>query len=171
MIVLVLGSSSTYSPHINHSGQDSLTEIIFRAPIFRSGFEARSNKKQQYKAGRYKMRTADCRLQTGYEMQTRYKMQTADWVQNAEWEFILFSWSSTFRGIHTLICAYVPYIVIGLHEEPPHKHTYTNKKDTACLITSAHPTSSQHNLFSDSHHDECTSFLNTQLRKNKIKIK
>ena len=98
------------------------------------------------------VQNADCRLQTGYEMQTRYKMQTADWVQNAEWEFILFSWSSTFRGIHTLICAYVPYIVIGLHE------------------TSAHPTSSPHNLFSNSHHDECTSFLNTQLRKNKIKF-
>ena len=151
MIVLVLGSSSTYSPHINHSGQDSLTKTIFRAPIFRSGLEARSNKKQQYKSG-------------------RYKIQTADWVQNAGWECILFSWSSTFRGIHTLICVYVPYIVIGLHEEPPHKHTHTNKNDTACLITSAHPTSSQHNLFSNSHHDECTSFLNTQLRKNKIKF-
>ena len=99
-------------------------------------------------------------------------MQTADWVQNAEWEFILFSRSSTFRGIHTLICAYVAYIAIGLHEGPPYKHTHThtNKKDTACLMTSAHPTSSPHNLFSNSHHDECTSFLNTQLRKNKNKI-
>ena len=118
------------------------------------------------------VQNADCRLQTGYQMQTRYKMQTADWVQNADWECILFSWSSTFRGIHTLICAYVPYIVIGLHEEPPHKHTHThtNKKDTACLITSAHSTSSQHNLFSNSHHDECISFPNTQLRKNKIKF-
>ena len=25
---------------------------------------------------------------------------------------------STFRGAHTLIFTYVPYIVIGLHEEP-----------------------------------------------------
>ena len=76
------------------------------------------------------VQNADCRLQTGYEMQTRYKMQTADWVQNADWECILFSWSSTFRGIHTLICAYVPYIAIGLHEEPPYKHTHTPTKRT-----------------------------------------
>ena len=79
------------------------------------------------------VQNADCRLQTGYEMQTRYKMQTADWVQNADWECILFSWSSTFRGIHTLICAYVPYIVIGLHEEPPHKHTHTHQQKGHCL--------------------------------------
>ena len=44
---------------------------------------------------------------------------------------------------------------------PPHKHTHTNKKDIVCLMTSAHPTSSPHNLFSNPHHDECTSFLNT----------
>ena len=52
---------------------------------------------------------------------------------------------------------------------PPHKHTHThtNKKDTACLMTSAHPTSSRHNLISNSHHDERTSFLITQLPKNK----
>ena len=31
-------------PHINPSGQDSLTNISFRALIFRSGLEARSNK-------------------------------------------------------------------------------------------------------------------------------
>ena len=29
----------------NHSGQNSLTKIYFRAPIFRSGLKARSNKK------------------------------------------------------------------------------------------------------------------------------
>ena len=51
---------------------------------------------------------------------------------------------------------------------PPRKHTrtHTTKKDTVCLMTSAHPTSSPHNLFSNSHHDECTSFLITQLPKN-----
>ena len=54
---------------------------------------------------------------------------------------------------------------------PPHKHTkthtHTNKKDTVCLMTSAHPTSSPHDLISNSHHDERTSFLITQLPKNK----
>ena len=30
--LLVLGSSSTYSSHINHSGQDSLTENFFSSP-------------------------------------------------------------------------------------------------------------------------------------------
>ena len=44
----------------------------------------------------------------------------------------------------------------------PHTHKVTlsaNKKDTACLMTSAHPTSSPHNLISNFHHDKCTSFL------------
>ena len=49
-------------------------------------------------------------------------------------------------------------------------NTHTNKKDTICLMTSAHSTSSPHNLFSNSHHDECTSFLITQLPKNKRKF-
>ena len=46
-------------------------------------------------------------------------------------------------------------------------HTHTNKKDTVCLVTSAHPNSSPHNLFSNSHHDERTGFLIPQLPKNK----
>ena len=44
----------------------------------------------------------------------------------------------------------------------PHKHTHTNKKDTVCLMTSAH--------LSNFHHDECISFLITQLPKNKRKF-
>ena len=52
----------------------------------------------------------------------------------------------------------------------PHKHTHTNKKETVCLMTSAHPTFSPHNVFFNSHHDECTSFLITQLSKNKRKF-
>ena len=52
----------------------------------------------------------------------------------------------------------------------PQTHTRTNKKDTVCLMTSAHPTSSPHNLISNSHHDKCTSFLITQLPKKKSKI-
>ena len=48
-----------------------------------------------------------------------------------------------------------------------HTRTHANKKDTACLMTSAHPTSSPHKLISNSHHDERTSFLITQLPKNK----
>ena len=49
----------------------------------------------------------------------------------------------------------------------PHKHSHTNKKDTVCPMTSAYPTSSPHNPFSNSHHDERASFLLTQLPKNK----
>ena len=107
---------------------------------------------------------------------------------------------STFRGVHTLIFPYVPYIVTGLvHEEPAnfyrekrrvafvtghlftflmvlsliclvtsqtHTHTHTKKKDIVCLMTSARPTSSPHKLFSNSHHDERTSFLITNLPKH-----
>ena len=47
--------------------------IFFRAPLFRSRLEARSNKK-----GNTNPVSTKCRLQTGY------KMQTADWVQNAD---------------------------------------------------------------------------------------
>ena len=43
----------------------------------------------------------------------------------------------------------------------PQTHPHTNKKDTICLTTSAHPTSSPHNLIFNSHHDKCTSFLIT----------
>ena len=64
IIVLVLGSFSTYSKHINHSGQDGLN-IFFRAPLFRSGLEARSNKNSNTNPVSTK-----CRLQTGYKMQT-----------------------------------------------------------------------------------------------------
>ena len=56
-------------------------------------------------------------------------------------------------------------------------NTLTNKKDTVCLMTSARnscvcpyhlqPTK---RFFSNSHHDECTSFLITQLPKNKRKL-
>ena len=54
---------------------------------------------------------------------------------------------------------------------PPNKHgTHTNKKGTVCLMTSAHPTSNPHNLFSNSYHDKCTSFLITQLPKKKRKF-
>ena len=52
----------------------------------------------------------------------------------------------------------------------PQTHTRTNKKDTVCLMTSAHPTSSPHNLISNSHHDKRASFLITQLPKKKRKI-
>ena len=55
--------------------------IFSRAPVFRSGLEARSNKNSNTSPVSTK-----CRLQTA----AGYKMQTADWVQNADWEFILF---------------------------------------------------------------------------------
>ena len=67
-------------PHINHSGQDSLTKNFFsRALIFRFGLETRSRKNISTNLVNTK-----CRLQTGYEMQTRYKIQNADRVQNAD---------------------------------------------------------------------------------------
>ena len=52
---------------------------------------------------------------------------------------------------------------------PPHKHTQINKKDSVCLMTSAHPTSSPLNLFSNSHHDECKfSYHTTAQNKTKF---
>ena len=60
IIVLVLGNSSIYSPHINHSGQDILTKISYQAPIFLSGLEARLNKSNNTNPV-----SAECRLQTG----------------------------------------------------------------------------------------------------------
>ena len=82
--MLVLGNSSTYSSHINHSGQDSLTKFVFSSSNISVRTWGSFEQKQQYKSGQYKMQTADCRLQIGY------KMQTANWVQNTDWEFILF---------------------------------------------------------------------------------
>ena len=68
--------SSTYSPHINYSGQDSLTRVFFRAPIFRSRLEARSNKKAiKYQSGQYKMQTADCRPGTKRRLGTKCRLQ------------------------------------------------------------------------------------------------
>ena len=49
-------------------------------------------------------------------------------------------------------------------------NAHTNEKETVYLMTSAHPTSGPHNLFSNFHHDEWTSFLITKLPKNKRKI-
>ena len=60
-------SSSTYIPHSNHSGQDSLTRILFRAPTFRSGLEARSNKNSNTNP-----------------VSTKCRLQTADRVQNTD---------------------------------------------------------------------------------------
>ena len=54
---------------------------------------------------------------------------------------------------------------------PPQKHTHTHQQKGHGLLNAfAHPTSSLHKLFSSSHHEECTSFLITQLPKNKIKL-
>ena len=64
-------SFSIFSPHLNHSSQDSLMRIFFRAPIFLFGLQAHSNKNSNTSPV-----SAKCRLQTGYKMQTVYKMQT-----------------------------------------------------------------------------------------------
>ena len=58
-------------PHINHSSHDGLNRVFFRAPIFRFGLEARSNRNSNTNPF-----STRCRLQTGYKMQTRYKMPT-----------------------------------------------------------------------------------------------
>ena len=39
---------------------------------------------------------------------------------------------STFRGVHTLIFTYVPYIVIGLHEEPAN---FYREKQSVAFVT------------------------------------
>ena len=46
-------------------------------------------------------------------------------------------------------------------------HTHQQKGHCLPLMTSAHPTSSPHNLFSNSHHDECTSFFDHTTAQNK----
>ena len=66
--MLFLGSSLKYSPHINHSGQDSLTKIFFRVPILRSGLEARSNKNSNTNPV-----TTDCRPK--YRLGTKCRLR------------------------------------------------------------------------------------------------
>ena len=147
----------------------SLEKKIFPCgPIFRSGLEARSNKKQQYKLGRYKMQTADCRPGTKCRLGTKADCRLGTKCRLRMYNFFLVLNVQGYTHTDLRICALYCYWLTW--ETAPQTHTHTNNKDTACLITSAHPTSSQHNLFSNSHHDECTSFLNTQLRKNKIKF-
>ena len=46
-------------------------------------------------------------------------------------------------------CSLVCYILsLAYMRNRPHKHTHTNKKETVCLMTSAHPTFIPHNVFS-----------------------
>ena len=85
IIVLVLGNSSIYSPHINHSGQDILTKISYQAPIFLSGLEARLNKSNNTNPV-----SADCRPGKKCRLGAKRRLQTADWIRNADWEFVLF---------------------------------------------------------------------------------
>ena len=60
-------SSSTYSPHINHSGQDSLTRIFFELQYFGPDLRlARTKTAIPIRS----LKNADCWLQTGYKMQT-----------------------------------------------------------------------------------------------------
>ena len=70
IIVLFLRSSSTYSPHINHSGQDTLSKIFFELQYFGPDLRlARTKTAIPIRS----VKNADCRLQTGYKMQTKYK--------------------------------------------------------------------------------------------------
>ena len=60
-------SSSTYSPHISHSGQDSLTRIFFELQYFGPDLRlARTKTAIPIRS----LKNADCWLQTGYKMQT-----------------------------------------------------------------------------------------------------
>ena len=88
---------------------------------------------------------------------TRTETKTVPWTW---YIFSVQAYTHTdFHMCHTLSLAYT--------RNRPNKHTRTNKKDTVCLMTSAHPTFSPHNIFFNSHHDECASFLITQLSKIK----
>ena len=101
-----------------------------------------------------------------------------------DWPFVYFSGGSSlicWVTTQILICGNQTIwrleIVLGTTAHPPlhspphkHTHTHTNKKDTVCLMTSAHPTSSPTQPFSNSHHDVRTSFLITQLLENKRKF-
>ena len=66
IFVLVLGSSSTFSQHINHSGQDDLKfsfDLHYFGPDLRL-----AQTKQQYHPVSKKMQTADCRPGTKCRM-------------------------------------------------------------------------------------------------------
>ena len=79
--MLIQGSSSTYSPYINHSGRDNLTKIFFELQYFGPDLRlTRTKSAIQIRS----VKNADCRPGT------KCRLQTADWVQNADWEFILF---------------------------------------------------------------------------------
>ena len=70
--MLVLGSSSTYSQHINHSGQDSLKfsfELHYFGPDLRLAQTKTVIPIQS-------VQNADCRPGTKCRLQTGYKMQT-----------------------------------------------------------------------------------------------
>ena len=53
-------------------------KFLFRAPIFRSGLEARSKKNSNTNpvSAKWKLQTADCRLGTKCRLRTGYKMHT-----------------------------------------------------------------------------------------------
>ena len=79
IIVLFLVGSSTCSPHIDHSGQDSLTRIFFQLQYF-SQTRASLEQKQKYQSGQYKMQTedqvqnSDCRLRSLYCFQPFFQL-------------------------------------------------------------------------------------------------
>ena len=87
--------------------------------------------------------------------------------QNCSFDLIYLRRSGVYTHWFSLMCH---ILSLAYMRNRPHKHTHTNKKETVCLMTSAHPTFSPHNVFFNSHHDECTSFLITQLSKNKRKF-
>ena len=74
--IIVLGSSSIYSLHINHSGQDSLSKIFISSSNIWVQTWGSLEKIHQYQSGQCKMQTADCRPGTKCRLRTGYKMHT-----------------------------------------------------------------------------------------------
>ena len=81
--MLFLGSSLIYSPHINHSGQDSPTKIFFRVSILRSGLEARSNKNSNTNPV-----ATDCRPGTKYRLGTKCRLRIYTVFSSDKWYVI-----------------------------------------------------------------------------------
>ena len=79
-------------------------------------------------------------------------------------------WSWKMRVTNILLLKQHWCLIMAHPRPPPPPHLHTHQKDTVCLMNSAHPTSSPHNLISNSYHDKCTSFLITQLPKKEKKI-
>ena len=102
--MLVLGSSSTYSQHINHSGQDSAKfsfELHYLGPDLRLRLSNKNSITNPV--------STKCRLQTGFKMQTRYKMQTENLHCFFVWYVITTRHFTTYRASRNRFSAIIFY--------------------------------------------------------------